>query len=150
MNISNALFEFTQGIVAAAAPGAALENVQMHADVYEEFKPGKTIRVDDLRTATPVLAAGGGIRKDNAVISVQFVAMPLTQALSDRLAARQTSEDMADEWLLKMFDSPNLADGNGVHRVCAVGQIVQFNDWIKPGTVKMPVCVLRINVNPRR
>ncbi len=150
MNISNALFQFTSETVAAAAVGTALNSAQIHADVYEEIKPGKTIRIDDLRQATPVLDAARKIRKDNAVINVFFIAMPATQTLTDRLEARQTAEDMADEWLLKVFDKPHLEGADGVHRVCSVGQVSQFNDWIKPGTVKMPVCVLRLQINPRK
>lgn len=145
MNVSNALVEFTSEIIAAAGEGEALKSVAVHADVYEEIKPGKTIRVDDIRQATPVLAPGRTIRKDNAVVNIFFIAMPQTQVLEHRLAARQLAEDMADAWLLKMFDDPTLSK-----RVCIIGQVSQFNDWIRPGTVKMPVCILRLQVNPRR
>ena len=160
MNISNALFEFTDELVAAANVGGVIivgggghlgESVEnpltgtlIHADVYEEIKPGKTIRIDDLRQAVPTKLPNGEIRRDNAVINLFFIAMPVTQKLSDRLAARQLSEDMATEWLKAMFNDVSLG-----HRVCLVGQVSQFNDWIKPGTVKMPVCVLRLKVNPR-
>lgn len=143
MNISNALFEFTTALIEAAEEGDALFEKEVHADIYEEIKMD-TIRIDDLRAATPVVI-GSAVRKDNAVISLMFVAFPDSQKLSDRLAARQRAEDMADAWFLAMD-----ADRKLGNRVCLIGKITQFNDWIKPGTVKMPVCVLRMEVNPRR
>lgn len=142
-NISNALFEFTSELVEAAGSESALFQKTIHADVYEEINID-TIRIDDLRQAKPVLTADNKIRKDNAIVNVYFIAKPETQSLPDRLAARQRSEDMADAWLLKVFADPKL--GN---RVCLVGDVAQFNDWIRPATVKMPVCVLRLQVNPR-
>lgn len=142
-NISNALFEFTEEICTAAAGGSALAGASIHADVYEEIK-ADTIRIDDLRQANPALTASGEIRKDNAIVNLQFVAFPVNQTLTERLAARQRCEDMADAWLLKVFDDPKLGG-----RACQIGDVSQFNDWIRPGTVKMPVCVLRLQVNPR-
>lgn len=149
MNISNALFEFTAQTVAQAQPSSPLYGKQIHPDVYEEIK-GDTIRIDDIRQAQPALTPDRKIRKDNAFINVIFVAFPVSQKLADRLDARERAEAMADEWLLAMFDNPKLADTDGVPRICIVGQVSQFNDWIRPATVKMPVCVLRIQVNPRK
>lgn len=148
MNISNALYFFTDQIVTLAENAAALKSAQIHIDIYEEIKPGKTIRIDDLRQANPAWT-GTEVRRDNGVIDLMFVTTPATQKVQDRLAARQMSEDMATEWLAAMYLNPKLADTDGTARVCIVGKVVQFNDWIKPGTVKMPVTVLRLKVNPR-
>ena len=144
-NISNILFEFTREIVDSSASGSALDGANIHADVYEEIRPGKTIRVDDLRTATPVTTPDGNTRRDNAVINLFFLSMPATQKLEDRLEARQMSEDMCDAWLAEVNKDPTL--GN---RICFVGEKKQFNDWIKPGTVKIPVTILRLLINPRK
>lgn len=147
MNISNTLFEFTSQIVAQAAADDALENAQIHADVYEEIATGKTIRVDDLRSCRLALvpsANGFGVRRDNALINIFFIVMPATQKLTDRLAAREMSEQMADEWFLKVFDDLILQS-----RFCAIKEVRQFNDWIKPAGIKMPVCVLRLLINPQ-
>lgn len=148
MNISNAVFEFTSEVIAAAGEDTPLYGVQLHADIYEEIRLGKTIRVDDLRSAVPVLTDVNTIEKHKAMIHLMFVAMPETQKLEDRLAARQLTEDMADQWLIRVFNNQSLADPEGNARVCTIGNIVQFNDWIKPGTVKIPVCILKIEVNP--
>lgn len=149
MNISNALFEFTQQIVNDAPPDSPLSDVLIHPYIYVPFKPGKTIRIDDVRQATPVLAPDRTIRDDNAIVDIQFAAMPKTQELTDMLAARETGDLMAKQWLLKSFDNSHLETLEGVHRVCAVGVATKFMDWIKPGTVTMPVCVLRLVINPR-
>jgi len=149
MNISNAVFEFTNDLVTAAADDTPLKDSQIHADIYEEIKPGKTIRIDDVRTANPVLLGSGEIRRDNAVLQVIFLKMPESQKLTDRLEARQTAEDMAGEWLKAYFNNPKLADSEGDARVCNIGNVIQFNDWIRPSTIKIPVCVLRLLINPR-
>ncbi|MBS3915594.1 MAG: hypothetical protein KG003_13955 [Bacteroidetes bacterium] len=148
-NISNILFSFTSELVEAAADETPLKNAQIQADIYEEIKPGKIIRIDDVRSSSPVIIGSGEIREDNAVIPVHFLKMPESQKLSDRLAARQTAEDMATEWLKAFYNNPKLADEEGTPRVCNVGNVNKFNDWIKPGTVKIPVCVLRLLINPR-
>ncbi|HRH43722.1 MAG TPA: hypothetical protein PKY82_18975 [Pyrinomonadaceae bacterium] len=148
MNISNILYAFTEDLVSAAGAGTPLKDVQIHADIYEEIKPGKTIRVDDVRSSKPVLIGSGEIREDNAFIPVHFLKMPETQKLADRLAARQAAEDMATEWLKAYFNNPKLPDTEGNNRVCNIGEVNKFNDWIRPGTVKIPVCVLRLLINP--
>ncbi len=147
-NISNTLFEFTTQIVDAAASSSPLSFAQVQPDVYIDIKPGKTIRVDDLKSAKLAIVPasdGWAVRKDNAVLDVQFVAMPSTQSLTDRLEARQISEDMADAWYLQAFENLSLQA-----LFCAIGEPLQFNTWIKPGTVKMPVCVLRLLINPQK
>lgn len=144
MNISNAVFEFTQNLVAQAASSSVLYQKQLHADIYTEIKATDTIRVDDLRQAEPNLMGDGTVQKDNAIINVHFVAFPVDQTLAQRLAARQESENMADAWVAAASLDQTLGG-----RVCGIGRIIQFNEWIKPGTSKMPVCVLRIQINPR-
>src|SRR3712207_4433165 len=96
-NISNAVFEFTQEIVAAAESGTALYQKNIHPDIYEEIK-GDTIRIDDLRSALPEPSndretGADVVQKSNAVLDLFFVAFPATQTLENRLAARQRSED---------------------------------------------------------
>jgi hypothetical protein len=150
MNISNILYAFTEDLVNAAGAGTPLKDVQIHADIYEEIKPGKTIRVDDVRRANPVILGSGQIQKQNAVVPVHFLKMPVTQKVSDRLAARQVAEDMADVWLQAYFNDPKLSDSEGNHRVCNIGEVFQFNEWIKPGTVKIPVVILNLLINPRK
>lgn len=156
MNISNALVEFTEDLVTEANLLAEtaedepnLANVQLHADIYEEIKTGKTIRIDDVRLSKPVLIASGEIREDNAFLRIHFIKTPTTQKLSDRLAARQVAENMAFDWLKAYCKNPKLSDTDGNPRVCGIGNVEKFNDWIKPGTVKMPVVILRLLINPR-
>lgn len=149
MNISNAIYAFTEQLINAAADGAALKDSLLHADIYEEIKPGKTIRVDDVRRANPVLLGSGLIQKQNAVVPVHFLKLPASQKVSDRLAARQVAEDMADEWLQAYFNDPKLTDTEGNHRVCNIGEVFQFSEWIRPGTVKIPVVILNLLINPR-
>lgn len=148
MNISNALFAFTEQLVNSAANESVLIDSQIHADIYEDIKPGKTIRIDDIRSAKPVLLGSGEIRRDKVVVSVHFLKMPVSQKLSDRLEARQTGENMATEWLKEYFNNPKLTDEDGKPRICSSGEVIQFNDWIKPGAVKIPVTVLRLLINP--
>ena len=148
INISNALFEFTSQLVEAATSDEAVFQATVHADIYEEIRSGKTIRIDDIRNCKPVLIGSGEIRRDKAIVSVHFLKMPVTQKLTDRLEARQTAENMATEWLKAYFNNPKLTDENGFHRVCNTGEVIQFNDWIKPGAVKIPVTVLRLLINP--
>jgi hypothetical protein len=148
-NISNVLFEFTSELVTAAADETPLKDVVIHPDIYEEIRPGKTIRIDSLRTSDPVLIGSGQIREDNAVLYTFFLKMPESQAVSDRLAARQTTQDMVEVWLQAFYNDPKLTDSEGNPRVCNVGQVKKQDGWIKPGSVKIPVSILKLLINPR-
>lgn len=148
-NISNVLFAFTEEIVEAAADDTPLADSYIQADIYEEIKPGRTIRIDDVRSSNPVIIGSGEIREDNAIVFVHFLKMPISQKLSDRLAARQEAEEMATTWLKAYYKKPKLNDSDGNPRVCGIGKVEKFNDWIKPGTNKIPVVILKLLINPR-
>lgn len=143
MNPGTALYEFTRSIKATST--GALANALLHLDVDTPFTgiEKKWIRFSGMRSGEPVLI-NNEIRVDNAVHQVWFVVQPESQSAVDRVAARELSQNIANEWLKEVFESHTLGG-----RVCSSGNIKQIDDWMMPITVKMPVTVIQITINPR-
>lgn len=143
MNTGNALYEFTGELIARS--GGALADTSRHLDVYESFtgKSGKWIRFSGMRGGSPVLI-NDRIRVDNAAHLIYFVVRPENQGPAARVAAREVSELMAEEWAIAVFEDNSLGG-----RVCGIGNLKQLDDWMMPATaLKMPVTVIQITINP--
>lgn len=148
MNLSNIAFEFATSLVAAAGSGAALQNAKLHADLYETMESAggtKFIRVGDLLGSVPQPIGDGTLKEFNAVLDVQFLQIPVTQGLSDRLAARQTSNQMALDFIAAVYTDQKLGTNNC--NIVEKVSVQKMNDWRKVGNVKTPISIVRLTIN---
>lgn len=144
MNTGTALYQFTGDLTAIA--NKPLANAIRHLDVYEEYKgdAGKWVRFSGMRSGKPTQISETEIRTDNAIHLVYFVVRPVKQDAENRVAARELAQSMADQWTLAAMNGERLGD-----RVCDIGDFIQRDDWLQPGTLKMPTVIIQVTVNPR-
>lgn len=150
MNLSNAVFAFAQALVSAAADGAALENAVVHADAYESMEsPGGTkfIRIDDLIGSTPQPISPGRLKEFNAILDVQFMQIPQRQTLEGRLEARESTNQMALDFVQAIYDDQRL--GTADCSVIGDCSVQKMNDWRKVGNVKTPISIVRLTMNKK-
>lgn len=151
MNLSNAVYNFAKSLVESAASGDALENAKIHSDLREEITGSgqtKYIRVDDLIGSIPQPGAQPGTLKEfNAVLIVQFIQIPATQALADRIAARNVVDRMALDFAMAIYNDQKVGtnDCNTIES-CS---IQKANDQCKAANVKCPISILRLTMNKK-
>jgi len=149
MNLSNVVYNFAVALKNAAASGAALEGAKLQADFYEEVnEPGgtKLIRVGDLIGSIPQPITTGELKEFNAVLDVQFLQIPVTQEITNKLAARQTADQMALDFIKAVYDDQKLGTNNC--NIVDKVSVQKTNDQRKvSGNVKVPISIVRLTMN---
>ncbi len=148
-SIENILYDFLDAKVQSAEVGSAIENAVVHADTYEELKDGaKWIRVDDLLQSVPTIKGNDVITEMNAFIEIQCVARPEKQTPYERREAKKLASNMAMEIcaLLRLSENEHL--GTTDDEVCGVAEPRKRNEWRNVGTVRHPVSILTLRINP--
>jgi hypothetical protein len=148
MNLSNAVFNFATGLVSAATAGTPLKNAIAHADTYEEMNGAggtKYVRVDDLLGSVPQPVAPNVLKEFNVVLDVQFLQIPVSQKLADRLAAREVVDQMALAFIKAIYGDQRL--GTNDCNIIGDCSVKKLNDWRKVANVKTPISIVRLSMN---
>lgn len=149
MNLENVVYSFAVQLRDAATSGDALYEAIVHADTYEEMNAEggtKFIRIDNLMGSVPQPAGSGAMQEFNALLDVQFLQIPQKQELSDRLAARTTTNQMALDFISGVFADRTL--GTNDCEVVKIATARKLGDWVKVGNVKTPRAIVRLLINP--
>lgn len=149
MNASNAVYLFTTDAIAAAIASNPLYGWKSHANLYEKFGEGATVRVGDLLQAEFGIDGSGAIIETNAYLTVQFVVKPASESIERLLAARDKADAGAKEFGRLILDSPGLESISGAPRVCDCQVVKYQSDWKDLATVKTAVALLLLKINAR-
>ncbi len=149
MSVENAIYQFLDAAVLAAAPAASISGAIVHADTYEEILNSPTntwIRVDDVFQSTPQLT-GTGAKEFNAFVEIQCVARPEKQTNLGRRDARAQASRMALEVHVLIMGNRSL--GTTDDSICDVTVTNKRNEWRVVGTVRHAASFLLLRVNPQ-
>jgi hypothetical protein len=147
MSLETIVYNFAEWLVAEAAEGAAVAGAVLHADTYEEMNDrGGTryIRIDNLLGSAPKIVGAGTVQDGDALLDVQFLVIPATQKLSDRLAARNAADAMANEFVVAVYENRTLRVSCEIVRTVTARKA---NDYRKVGNVKTPISIVRLTMN---
>jgi hypothetical protein len=114
-NLTNLVYEFADETVLAAESDSALNGADVQESDADKVKQRKTLRVGS-DTSIPQPAGGEYETRDfNGLLSIEFLVLPDSQKLTDRVSAREEAHQMAMEFVAALFAENGL---NG--RACEV------------------------------
>lgn len=141
---ANSLYTFFTGEISKALSGDALEYTEVVESGYGRIAEGKTLRINDAVRMESVLSGTGTICNFNALMMVELYSKPETQAIEDKIAAREEVSRMADAasaLLQARFESVT-----GTR----LGDVYREDDWRGASGASLPASYLRFTLNPRK
>jgi hypothetical protein len=149
LNASNAVFLFASDAIAASPLGNPLNGWERHANLYEKFGAGATLRVGDVQQAEFGIDSAGNIVETNAFLTAQFVVKPAAQTTESLLEARDKADAGAKEFGRLILESPGLNGADGAPRVCDCQVVKYQSDWKDLNTKKTAAAFLLLRINAR-
>lgn len=143
MNLSSAAYLFTKDVVEQAGADDALSNADLHVGLFSPYEAEKSIRISGVFDAGIYWTNEAKVGKANAKVFIFFVVIPDEETAENLVEAAEVAEKMADEWLAAMFENQGL--GNCID----VTNLKMRNEWIRPATARLAVCLLELTVNPQ-
>jgi len=109
-NLTNAVYEFVVAVVAATGEDDALFETEIQESDAESVKKlKKMVRVGS-DTSQPDATPDGNVKDYNGKLSVEFLVLPDSQKLDDRVAAREAAHQMAMEAAKVILESRTLGN----------------------------------------
>jgi len=141
-NLTNLVYLFAVETVEASDVESALSGADVQESDADPIKEAKTVRIGS-SASTPEVAGEGLAKEFNGVLAVEFVAVPISQEILDRVDARETAHQMAMEFITALGNSRSLNN-----RGCYCAVTGKEDGYRNINTGRCQVSVITIRNNP--